>query len=245
MQAQTLLNNVYFNGQNSGSPVTVIYRNLAIFSFDLGGGEFLNVVYDDEKSAAIGGYAWTKWTGWPVGCWIRYGLGPSPSGNNTDSPLMVFIGPQGTFFYIAGANASQDFGSNPIPWMAQTGWIDGGTPEVIKNINTVYLNASATSGATFSTTLIPGRIVFPGPPQPGASEYGVSPQTLTFQATLAPKFCEAENQLVQYLNDGQTAGQLPIQGKVVMAQFTEPGIADAGFELRRFGLDVVEETLTV
>ena len=255
MQAQTLLNNVYFNGQNVNSPTTVIYRNIAIFSFNLGNNSFLNVMFDDEKSAAAGGYAWAKWTGWNVGYWIRYGLGPGAFGSNTDAPLMVFITPEGAHFCIAGNNALQDFGQNPIQWMAQTGWIDGGTPELIKNVNALYLNAAATAGATFSETVIPGRIVFPGAPSAsvtpsgpqssGASEYGPNPQTSTFQATLAPQFCEAENQLVQYMNDGQTAGQLPIQGKVIMVQINEPGESDAGFELRRFGFDVVEESLTI
>jgi hypothetical protein len=241
---------VYANGQANQTPATVIYRNIAIFSFDVGGSNFVNVVYDDEKSAAVGGYAWTKWYGWSPGCWIQYGLGLSPSGNKTDAPLMCFIDPQGLNFYVAGQNAKTDYGS-PIPWMAQTGWIDGGTPEVIKNALRMYLNASATAGATFTQTIIPGQIVFPGPPPAGSSEYGTRPQTVLFNPTLAPNYCEAINNLNQYVNTGQpsppatpsSAPQLPIQAKTFMLQITEPGTAQAGFEIRTLGMDVVEEGL--
>ncbi|MGC1759526.1 MAG: hypothetical protein WA742_09235 [Candidatus Cybelea sp.] len=248
MQALTLLNNVYANGQANLTPATVIYRNIAIFSFDLGGGNFLNAVYDDEKSAAIGGYAWTKWYDWNIGCWIQYGLGLGPSGNKTDAPLMCFIDPQGLNFYVAGQNAQSDYG-NPIPWMGQTGWIDGGTPEVVKNAQRVYLNASATVGATFTEYIIPGRIVFPGPPPIGSSEYGTQPQTVLFNPTLAPNYCEATNNLNQYIANGQQPPgapippQLPIQAKSFMLKITEPGTAQAGFEIRSLGIDVVEEAL--
>ena len=248
MQALTLLNNVYANGQANLTPATVIYRNIAIFSFDLGGGNFLNAVYDDEKSAAIGGYAWTKWYEWNIGCWIQYGLGLGPSGNKTDAPLMCFIDPQGLNFYVAGQNAQSDYG-NPIPWMGQTGWIDGGTPEVVKNAQRVYLNASATAGATFTEYIIPGQIVFPGPPPVGSSEYGTQPQTVLFNPTLAPNYCEATNNLNQYIANGQQPPgapippQLPIQAKSFMLKITEPGTAQAGFEIRSLGIDVVEEAL--
>jgi hypothetical protein len=240
MQAKTLLNNVYVNGVTS-TPATVIFRNLAIFSFDRGDGTFLNVVYDDEKSAATGGYAWTKWYGWSVGYWIRYGQGKAPSTANTDAPLIRFISPNGEHIYTAGGNAIQDFGSVPIPWMAQSGWIDGGTPELLKDTRVVYANASAVAGATLSATLIPGQIIVPQPNQ--QSQYGTQPMTLAFNPTFAPQYCEAINNLEQFVNTGQQAGQLPIQAKAFMVQWIEPGTANAPFELRSYGVDVIEESL--
>ena len=245
LQAKTLLNNVFLNGQPGGTAATVIYRNLAIFSF-VGNGVALNVVYDDEKSASVGGYAWTKWYGWNIGCWVRYGFGPAPTGNNTDKPIIGFIDPAGANFYNAGASGAYDFGNmTPIPWMAQTSWIDGGTPELLKYARVVYANANATAGATLTADLVPGQIIPPGPINPPGvvSQYGTEPMTATFNPTVAPSYCEALNNLKQYVNTGQTQGQLPIQAKAFLMQWTEPGTAGAGFELRKFGIDVEEEAL--
>ena len=92
---------------------------------------------------------------------------------------------------------------------------------------------------------MPGQIIPPGPINPPGvvSQYGTEPMTATFNPTVAPSYCEALNNLKQYVNTGQTQGQLPIQAKAFLMQWTEPGTAGAGFELRKFGIDVEEEAL--
>lgn len=240
MICKTLLNNSFQPG--GITPINLLLRSVALFAVDSGDGRAdLVCVYDDEKSHAIGQPAWTKWFGWNIGYWVQYGLGKSPLTADSDKPKINFITPGGESFCYAGGDAKNDFGKEPIVWMAQTGWVDFGTPEVIKNAKRIFANMEATSGAQLTVTMIPGQII---PVQPQPSVYSSTPQTAAFGATVAPSNSEADNNLEAYTNDGQTKGALPIQAKSCMFKFEENGVAEAGFELRRWGMDLLEESLS-
>ena len=242
MLVKTLLNNTYQSG-GSGAQTEVL-RSVALFSVDYNGTGVADtiLVYDDEKTAIVGEYAWSKWAGWEVGAWVRYGLGLNPSGNDNDKPKLNFIDTNGSNYSWAGGESAQDWG-NPIAWMAQTGWITGGTPELIKNFRGAFLTgsmapaANGTAGASFSATIIPGQLIVAAPP-PQASPFGTQPQTIAFNATVAPKNGESINTLFQFVNNGQTLGQLPIQALSVMVQVNESGESLAAFELGSFGLAI-------
>ena len=225
-QVQTSLNNFYgpTNPLNEG---TVIYRSLALWAMDLGDGNpDTIVVYDDEQTNAVGQYAWTIWSGWNVGAWVQYGNGPNPSGTDTDKPLAFFIGPNGNNIFQVGANATSDSGA-AIPWMAQTGWVDYGSPEILKNAHRLFLNAESTKGANFVATLAPGRII---PAQDQVLPYPTALVPITFQPTIAPHNGEALNDLVQFFVPA-------IQSNSVLMQLNEDGTSFAQFEMLSWGLD--------
>jgi hypothetical protein len=229
-QVQTLLQNYY------GAPLpfesdTILLRSVALFAFDDGSGEGrLIAVYDDEKTALSGQYAWSIWTGWRIGAWIPYGQGPTPLGIDVDKPILLFINPDGTTISQMGAHAADDW-ENPIPWMAQTGWIDFGDPEVLKNVHRLFLSVEAVPGAEFTATLIPNAIIEPAMSWP--SPYPTTPQMIEFNPTVAPNGGEAHNELVQYVEQS-------LQGTAAMLQLSEAGGSGpdwTAFELVRFGFD--------
>jgi|HubBroStandDraft_4_1064222.scaffolds.fasta_scaffold00042_51 hypothetical protein len=239
MQARTALNGQYQVGSGT---VPFILRSLALFAVDFGSGSADTIlVYDDEKSAAQGSPAWSKWTGLEIGAWIQYGAGPSPTGLNSDKPQINFVDSLGTGFFELGQSALSDYG-NPIAFMTQSGWITGGTPETIKNVKREFIDCDTTAGASFKMTLIPGQII-QGAPSPWRSEFGTVPQTAAFSPTVAPALGEAINTMWQYENTGQQQGQLPIQANAFVVRITEDGTSFAGFEIRSYGLDIIEESL--
>ena len=224
-QIQTDMTNEYVKG-TGGPEQPILLHSVALFAVDTGGGMADTIlVYDDEKTQTGQEYAWSVWSGWRVSSWIKYGSGLNPAGNQ-DAPLLFFVGNSGAYIYGAGAMAQQDWG-NPIPWMAQTGWIDFTTPEMIKNIHEFYLRVEARAGANFFVQAIPARIV---PAIGQTSQFPPQPVTFTFAPTLAPNNCEALNDLKSFI-------QAALQTQAVMLQFTEDGTAFAGFELVSYGID--------
>lgn len=224
---QTILTDTYATTLGNAPPQQpILLRSVALFAVDIGDGSADTImVYDDEKTAINKEYAWSIWTGWNIGCWIKYGAGVSPDGKQ-DRPLLFFVDPPGQFIYQAGKSPTADWG-NPIPWMAQTGWIDFGTPELIKNIHEFYLRVEATAGASFVCYNIPARIV---PPVPQQSQFPAAPITFAFGPTLAPAQCEALNDLKSFI-------QAALRCEALIVQFTEDGTSFAGFELLSYGID--------
>ena len=224
-QIQTALTNEYV-ARSGGPSQPILLHSVALFAVDTGTGEADTVlVYDDEKTQTAGEYAWSVWNGWRVSCWVKYGSGLNPLGNQ-DAPLLFFVGQSGAYIYGAGALAGQDWG-NPIPWVTQTGFIDFGSPEMIKNIHEFYLRVEARAGANFVVQAIPARIV---PAIGQGSQFPPAPVTFTFAPTLAPDNCEALNDLKAFI-------QAALQTQAVMLKFTEDGTSFTGFELIAYGID--------
>ena len=246
-QVQTQMTNIYVDKPKGSGQATIILKSQALFAVDLGsGGANTIIAFDDEMTEKTGEYAWTKWK-FPdeVGYWIPYGQGPNPAGTNADRPVLFFLDADGTILHQFGGNAFIDAGGgrlSNIPWMAQTGWVDFGSAEILKNAHRLFLNANATDaastdpdstdGANFTAKLIPGRII---PPQPNqVLPYGTTPVTVAFNPTIAPEGGEAFNDLEQYI---ETA----IQAQSLLLQFNEDGSSQAGFEMLSWGLDLVPE----
>lgn len=239
-QVQAMLTNQYGMPQPFASS-TLIYRSMMLVAGSHGGSNAqIIAVYDDEASNDKGQYAWSIWDGWEVGCWILQGNGPAVGGGDVDNPYLYFIDPDGIAIHRVGADPSFDDGV-AVPWMAQTGWVDYGTPEVIKNAQQLFLNAETTDGANFTATLAPGRIVDPAPNWD--STFGTTPQTIAFQPTLAPTGDEANNDMSQYAANPNGNGIVPtpIQAQAIMYQFNEDGTSGAGLELLSYGLDIRPE----
>jgi hypothetical protein len=226
-QVQTAMTNRYIPMPGQPPTQTIMLRSVALFAID-GGDDVpdLVCVYDDEKTESIGAYAWSFFTGWNIGCWIKYGLGDLPSGRQ-DNPLLYFVDPGGTHIHLFGGDPVFDWG-NPIPWSAQTGVIDFGTPELLKNIHEFYLRVQATANANFGVTVVPARIV---PATPEQSQYTTTPSSFTFSPTLAPPACEALNNLKQFI-------QPAVQSQACLVMVSEDGTSGAGFELLSYGIDV-------
>lgn len=227
-QVQTVLTNTYATTLGPAPPQqAILLRSVVLFAVDNGDGSpDTLLVYDDEKTGISGTYAWSIWTGWNVGCFIKYGLGTKPEGKQ-DLPLLYFVDPSGEHIYQVGAQPTTDWGNAPIPWVAQTGWIDFGTPELIKNIHEFYLRLESTVGSKFVVVAIPAKIV---PPVPQVSQFPSDPVTFTFGPALAPAGCEALNDLKSFI-------QAALRCEAAMIQFTEDGTADSGFELLSYGID--------
>jgi hypothetical protein len=237
-QVEVALNNQYgIYAPFAGT--SIIYRSMALFAFDRGSAAANTIaVYDDEASNTLGQYAWTNWSGWNVGAWIMQGSGPNPGGTDVDNPYLYYIDPQGQFLYRVGGNATSDAG-NPIPWMAQTGFVTFATPELLKNATRLFLNVEATAGANLMATIVPGRII---PPQPNQIlPYGTKPQTIAFNPTIAPANAEALNTLEQMIFNPNLPGAQPIQADSVLVQFTEDGTSFAGLEMLSWGTDLHPE----
>jgi hypothetical protein len=213
---------------------TIIYRSLALWAFDAteSGAANTVMVYDDEATQERQQYAWAPWSGWSVGCWIQQGTGPTPSGNDVDAPIAYFIDSAGFAIHQVGAIAASDSGT-AIPWMAQTGWVDFSSPEVLKNAHRMFLTVEAQAGATLSAILAPGRII---PNSGQVLPYNTTPITLTFAPTLAPSSSGAES-----LNDMERYIEPSIQAESIVVQITEPGSSLTGFELQSWSIDVNPE----
>ena len=240
LQALTALNESFEGGGTN--PATVILRSVALFAVDSGNDVAdLVLVYDDEKTSMAGQYAWSKWSGWVIGCWIKYGTGPNAAGTDADKPLITFIDPGGEYFYRAGQVATTDWGT-PIPYFWQTGSISGGSPEAIKNCHGASLIAQVNGTAAFKMTIIPGQYIPPNLKPLPNSTFGTTPQTLAFNPTISPTDGEATNSLLQYTNDGQTQGQQPVQAASFVVQVSEDGTSAAGLEVRSFGIAVIQRS---
>ena len=233
---QTTLTDIYSplgfgfgGGGGPGAPPQqpILLRSVALFAVDTGSGAPNTIlIYDDEKTAFSGGnYAWSIWNGWNIGCWIKYGAGVNPSGKQ-DRPRLYFVEPSGQFMYHAGNDPVSDWG-NPIPWTAQTGWIDFTTPELIKNIHEFYLRVETTVGSTFTVTVIPARIV---PPIGQTSQFPVAPVSFAFAPALAANQREALNDLKAFI-------QAALRTQACMVQFFEDGTSFSEFELQSYGID--------
>jgi hypothetical protein len=227
LQVLTLLNQKF--GLDSGSvDETIMYNSIALWAMDLGtGNPDTIVVYDDDATTAIGQYAWSRWTGWEVGCWIQYGVGPTPSGMNTDPPIVWFVNSHGSYIHLVGGNAADDW-TNPIPWMVQTGYVAFDTPEVLKNCHRFMVNAEANAGANFTAQISPGRII---PNSGQILPYSTAVVTLTFNPTLAPQNGEAYNELEKYFEPA-------MQAKSVIVQLAEDGTSMVDFEVLSWGFDI-------
>lgn len=230
-QVKTNLSDGYVASPTPRPPSQIILRSLALFAVDANGTGNADTVfvYDDEKSAMSSTltsvYAWSEWVGWNVGCWIPYGAGDAPGGGE-DKPLLYYVGHNGGHIYLFGDDPVFDIGA-PIPWFAQTGFIDFGTPELIKQIHEFYLRVEATANANFSVTAIPSRIV----PAPGeTTQYPMDPVTFEFAPTLAPLNAEALNNLKSFI-------QSALQVQALMVKVTEPGTTGAQFELTSYAID--------
>ena len=228
-QVQTLLANHYVAGVGSNPPQPVILRSLALFAVDSGDGQPDTVlVYDDEKTSSAGTYAWSVWSGWNIGCWIKYGLGHTPNaGQGQDNPLLFFVDSAGLDIWLMGGSANTDAVNTPIPWAVQTGWIDLGTPELLKNIHEAYIRINSTPGALITSTVIPARIVLATPEQ---AAYPNQPVPFAFSATQAPANREALNDCKQFI-------QPAVQTQSWIMQFAESGASKAAFELISYGID--------
>lgn len=227
-QVKTSLTNDYAPGDNAKASKLTLMRSVTFFAVDVGSGSANTIyLYDDEKTALSGGYAWAPWHGWTVGCWIKYGIGENPAKTGTDPPVLRFVVPDGTYIVNVGDDPLEDWG-NPIAWMTQTGWIDFGTPELIKNIHEFYLRVAANKGAVFHVKAIPARIVLPYAEE---TQFSHEPIDFDYVPTLAPTNGEALNDLKQFI-------QASLQTQAVMLRYTEDGTAKAGFELLSYGIDV-------
>ena len=115
--------------------------------------------------------------------------------------------------------------------MAQTGWVDFASAELLKNQHRLMLNVEATAGALLTATLVPGQII------PGSGQvlpYSTTPVPLTYPPTIAPENGEAFNELEQYIEP-------QIQSKSILLQFAESGASGAGFEMLNWSLDLDPE----
>lgn len=238
-QVQVGLNNSYGGVNTYGSSTTVLLRSLALFAVDFGDGNADTIlVFDDEMTSLTQQYAWSHFTGWNIGCWILYGSGENAAGTGLDKPLLYWVGPNGNYINLFGGSAVNDAVTtsspgNPIPWLAQTGWVDCKSPEILKNAHRLFINAEAGSGAKFQATLVPGRTI---PNSGQVLPYSTNPQTLTYPPTIGATAGEASNDLVQNI-------EAAIQSKSVLMQFTESGVSGAAFEMLSWGLDIIEETI--
>lgn len=234
-QVQTQMIDSYVANQGNGPPEPVILRSLALFAVDDGNGNPATVlVYDDEKTAMAGGsYAWSVFTGWNIGCWIKYGLGRMPAASaGQDNPFLFFVDTPGADIWLVGGSPNADGVTstnpgNPIPWAVQTGWIDLGTPELLKNIHEFYIRLNATNGVLVTATVVPARIILATPEQ---AAYPNAPVSFAFSPAQAPPHREALNDLKQFI-------QPAVQTQSFIMQFAEDGTSMAGFELLSYGVD--------
>ena len=141
------------------------YTNVALFAVDIGTGVADTVLaYDDDYSAIVGDYAWTKWNGFTVGAWIPWG-GPG------DQKLLYFGDAQTGQVYEYGSNATADVRAsqtNPINVAVATGRQDCGTPDLMKELHAIYLELEA-NAATFVLTATSDVGVSPAQNQPTTS----------------------------------------------------------------------------
>ena len=249
-QVQTQMNDVYAGkGPGEDTPVstTILLKSQALFAVDIGSGNADHIiVFDDEMTELKGEYCWTKWTfPEPVGFWILYGQGPNPEGTNADAPLLWWMNAEGTDIHQFGGNAFGDGGlgspKSEIPWLAQTGWVDFSSAELLKNQHRLFINANASdsaspdqdepNGAVFNVKLIPGQQI---PASGQDSPYSTTPVTISYPPTIAPEGGEALNELEQYIEPA-------LQSKSVLLQITEDGTSFTGFEVLSWAIDINPE----
>jgi hypothetical protein len=137
------------------SPIQVFLTNVALFAVDTGGDVANTVmVFDDDASKALGDYAWAPWSGsgWNIAAWIPFPGGENAAGTGLDTPALYWVQqPGNTPIKIIqyGQHPTQDPAGFSIPWFAQTGWIDMGSPSLLKELHRVYLDLETLPGAFF------------------------------------------------------------------------------------------------
>lgn len=230
-QELTQLNNQYFTGTGS---VEVIRPNRAYWACDTNGDGIPDTViaYDDDASQRLGHYAWMKWSGLQVAAWIPFGNGPNAGNTDTDLPYLFFLQYNSSGVpnvYRLGGNAKFD-GTNPIPWMAQTGVFTGSSPELVKNLHRLFIELQATNGALITGQALPGRSNLPGTVQS-------PPATFSFPASSSPTNAEAYNTLLVSIEP-------QLKTNAILFHFNEPGTSGAQFELLSYNCDMIEEPIT-
>jgi hypothetical protein len=205
----------------------------AYFSYDSTGNGIPDsvLVYDDLATQRFGKYAWMKWTGWNVGFWIPFGAGPRATGAS-DPPILIWMEqPSGSFQTANEYGLLPDVDTTvPIPWMAQTGWVTCGTPELVKNVHRVFIELEATQGANGA----PAFSMLITPAQTNITGVQVATRFITFVPASAPIGGEAYNILWGSINP-------LLKAPAFLFKFTEPGTAQASLELLAFNLDIVPE----
>jgi len=204
---QTLENDMYTSVGPSGRRLST---NTAFFAVDTGSGVVDTVLmYDDDATQNnLGAYAWAPWTNMAVGAWIPFGSGPNSAGTGDDSPALFWIPNAGQLVVQQyGADPTSDNGG-AYPFMAQTGWIDFGTPALTKDLERLLLDVEAVLGATIAV-----EILFSGPVN-GTAQTLYPPQTLTFPTTLGIAGEESAQSLLLAISSAQ-------RGFKVLFRFTE------------------------
>ena len=197
-------------------------------------------MYDDEATQERNNYAWSLWSGWLVGCWIQQGNGPNSAGTMVDPPLVYFVGHDGNNLYRVGADPADDWG-NPIPWMAQTGFVGFASPELIKDQHRLFINVESEAGAMFVAQLMPGRYV---PANNEVMPYSTQPATMVFSPTQSYSPSPTQPSVAESFNDMECNISPFLQSGSSLLQLTEPGTSETGFELISWGVDVIEEAFT-
>lgn len=135
--------------------IQTFLNNVALFAVDTGGGVANNVmVFDQDASQELQAEAWSTWNGfgWSVAAWIPFPGGENTAGSGLDVPTLYWVQQPGNSpikVIQYGQNATQDPGGVSIPWVVQTGWIDMGSPSLLKELHRVYLDLETLPGAFF------------------------------------------------------------------------------------------------
>ena len=235
---ESLLNENFYT---TGPTAQEMYSNVALFAVDVIGDHSAAktvLVYDDDASQFLGNYAWSIWNGWSVGCWIPFGGGPNNSGAVEEPPILCFgfDTPTGPQINQYGSNPTADSG-NPIPWIAQTGWVTLGTAIKMKELHGVYLETEAAVNVAFAVDVTASTTIRQkSVPKAGSTPAVQKPNVQYFAPTVAPPGTEAHQTVVADINPF-------IKGNAFLFRYQESS-ATADFEVVEQSLDVIENPFT-
>ncbi len=135
--------------------IQTFLTNVALFAVDTGGDVANTVmVFDQDASQELQAEAWATWSGngWNIAAWIPFPGGENAAGTGLDVPTLYWVQQPGNSpikVIQYGQNATQDPAGFSIPWFVQTGWIDMGSPSLLKELHRVYLDLETLPGAFF------------------------------------------------------------------------------------------------
>lgn len=158
--AGSFIINTDLSNQYTG-PAPMTLNHCSYFIMGTGGAGPTNMMmYDDDASQYLGGYAWNEWT-LPASP-LAYGL--MQIGGGLDSTLtnieppelfdVCWATPSTITLNQIGASATTDNGAG-ITTKVITGYLTGGTPALLKELHQFYLEVSATTGVQINITVNP------------------------------------------------------------------------------------------